>query len=59
MGSAVFKVTIDEMHNLPFHFQSSILLSSLSTRYRKNRVEVYIQDTFTSEIKTKRFLKNI
>ena len=57
MKSTVNKATIDEMHILSIHFQSVVFLSSLSTRYRKNRVEAYNRDTFTSEIKTKRFLK--
>lgn len=45
------------MHILTIHFHSVVFLSSLSTRYRKNRVAAYNRDTFTSEIKTKRFFK--
>jgi len=56
MESTVNKAIVDEMHILTIHVQSAVFLSSLSTRYRKNRVEAYNSDTFTSEIKTKRFL---
>ncbi|RAR46990.1 hypothetical protein [Flavobacterium lacus] len=55
MESTVNKAIIDEMHILTIHVQSAVFLSSLSTRYRKNRVEADNQATFTSAIKTKRF----
>ena len=45
------------MHVLPTQAQTLVFLSSLSTRYRKNRVVVYNPDTFTSELKTKRIFK--